>query len=399
VFAVPVRMNGEQLSEGAHKSLYCKHLTGDGMTTERAHEKEQLREQPPSRMVEVAVERSRESPCQSKRGVVLFRENLRIGSGFNHRLVPTCDGSAACKATCRQTAIHAEQHALIRAGLHAQGCDALHVKTVNGTLVPSGPPSCVECSKLLLVAGVLGVWLFHEDGWRRYEIVEFHRLSLAAAEQRATRAENALAVLRVNHRNTGEGLSDEIHKRKRAEQRATTAEQKLKHGYFGDTYESLLASWREQDQALQDIYGACGTEENVGCPGDVARIAIEALTSSEGLRHQLEQPIPHSVEVIASYVIGGWREKANTVAAIGSAVIRGMAASPIAEVVVTLEGVGSKLVEAEEALKASEGLRERLRHYVRHTPQCRLCISRDPLLPCNCGLADLLAAIPTGEER
>ena len=94
-----------------------------------------------------------------------------------------------------------------------------------------------------------------------------------------------------------------------------------------------------------------------------------ALTSSEGLRHQLEQPIPHSVEVIASYVIGGWREKANTAAAIGSAVVRGMAASPIAEVVVTLEGVGSKLVEAEEALKASGGLRERLQIDLNQLPR------------------------------
>jgi hypothetical protein len=67
----------------------------------------------------------------------------------------------------------------LRAGLHAQGCDMLHVKTVDGELVPSGGPSCVQCSKLALAAGIAGVWLFHEDGWRRYGAVEFHELSLA----------------------------------------------------------------------------------------------------------------------------------------------------------------------------------------------------------------------------
>jgi hypothetical protein len=47
-------------------------------------------------------------------------------------------------------------------------------------LVPSGGPSCAQCSKLALAAGIVGVWLYHENGWRRYGAGEFHRLSLLA---------------------------------------------------------------------------------------------------------------------------------------------------------------------------------------------------------------------------
>lgn len=140
-----------------------------------------LREMPPQRFIDTAVELSTFSPCRSKRGAVIFRENHRIGSGYNFK--PRgfdCDGSAACKATCRHEAVHAEQMALMKAGLHAQGCDLLHVKTVDGQLVPSGGPSCVQCSKLALAAGIAGVWLFHAEGWKRYPIGEFHQLSLAA---------------------------------------------------------------------------------------------------------------------------------------------------------------------------------------------------------------------------
>jgi hypothetical protein len=57
----------------------------------------------------------------------------------------------------------------------------LHVKTVNGELVPSGGPSCVQCSKLALVCGIAGFWLYHEEGWRRYPMQEFHQLSIEAS--------------------------------------------------------------------------------------------------------------------------------------------------------------------------------------------------------------------------
>lgn len=143
-----------------------------------------MTEQPPVGVIEIAVQQSQCSPCQSKRGAVIYRERFDgvhiLGRGQNHKTDRSCDGSDRCKATCRVDALHAEQMALLNTSGHANCADLVHVKTVDGALVPSGEPSCVECSKLLMAAGIAGVWLYHADGWRRYEAAEFHRLSLIA---------------------------------------------------------------------------------------------------------------------------------------------------------------------------------------------------------------------------
>jgi deoxycytidylate deaminase len=139
---------------------------------------------PPPHVIDLAIEVSGWSPCRSKRGVVLFGMTGIVAHGYNYK--PRgfdCDGSEACKATCRVEAVHAEQQALLSAGYHANGCEMLHVKTVDGELVPSGGPSCVACSKLVLIAGVVGVWLYHDNGWRRYEAQDFHRQSLSSSER------------------------------------------------------------------------------------------------------------------------------------------------------------------------------------------------------------------------
>ncbi len=135
---------------------------------------------PPQHIVDLAVEVSGWSPCRSKRGVVIFSDGNVIISGYNYK--PRgfeCDGSETCKATCRSEAVHAEQQALLSAGSRSHASEMIHVKTVEGKIVASGGPSCVECSKLALAAGIAWVWLYHEDGWRRYSGHEFHRLSLA----------------------------------------------------------------------------------------------------------------------------------------------------------------------------------------------------------------------------
>jgi hypothetical protein len=49
---------------------------------------------------------------------------------------------------------------------------------VDGQPVASGDPSCSECSKLILEAGIGSVWLLRSVGWRAYGAVEFHELSL-----------------------------------------------------------------------------------------------------------------------------------------------------------------------------------------------------------------------------
>lgn len=138
-------------------------------------------------LVAIALEAASSSTCRSQRGAVAFTGNELEGRelvavGFNQKPGGACDGSEACKATCRREAVHAEQ-ALLSSGvdLAAGGAvEVLHVKRAGGRLAVSGGPDCVECSKLLMFAGVVAVWLYHVDGWRRYPIEEFHRLSIAA---------------------------------------------------------------------------------------------------------------------------------------------------------------------------------------------------------------------------
>ena len=142
--------------------------------------------QPPQHVIDFAVEVAGWSPCRSKRGVVIFRDDDFVSHGYNYK--PRgfdCDGSDACKATCRIEAIHAEQQALLFAGAKAVGADLVHVKAVGGGLVPSGGPSCVQCSKLVLALMLSGVWLYHETGWQRYEPAEFHQISLEAGRAEA----------------------------------------------------------------------------------------------------------------------------------------------------------------------------------------------------------------------
>jgi deoxycytidylate deaminase len=136
--------------------------------------------QPPNHIIRFAIEASYSSPCRSKRGVAIFDGDNLVSLGWNHKPKGfDCDRSAECKRTCGREAIHAEQMALV-GSRHLNGAQMIHVKTVDGVLVASGGPSCVECSKLILYARIAGMWLYHETGWRYYEAHEFHRLSLEA---------------------------------------------------------------------------------------------------------------------------------------------------------------------------------------------------------------------------
>lgn len=184
----------------------------------------QIREQPPQHIIDLAVEVSGYSPCRSKRGVVIYSGEDMLTHGYNYK--PRgfdCSQNDACKATCRREAVHAEQQALLLAGRKAEGADMLHVKTVNGALVPSGPPSCVECSKLARACGIAGVWLYHETGWRRYPIIEFHTLSLLAVDvvdtltQQVERLQQAVRAMDLD-------LASNIHLQTRYMERAEQAE-------------------------------------------------------------------------------------------------------------------------------------------------------------------------------
>lgn len=139
---------------------------------------------PSSVALQTAVQQSLRSPCQSKRGAVVYlpRTDQIFGRGYN-RMPPgfVCDGSDTCKATCRRDAVHAEQMALLMAGAqNCIGCDLVHIKTLDGWPVESGGPSCIECAKMILAAGIAGVWLFEAHGWRRYNTAEFYLLSVSS---------------------------------------------------------------------------------------------------------------------------------------------------------------------------------------------------------------------------
>ena len=202
---------------------------------------------PPDRIVELACATARQAVCQkSKRGVVVYETITRLmdpglkqdlvvplGAGFNGPPAPiACDGTDACRKDCPQIAVHAERRAIDSALLRRPAggflaSDLLHVKVdASGELVPTGSPSCAECSKQLLDVGIRGVWLFeptdcpsancpmcngeycaicitracdhavderHEGAqppqgeWRYYPSFEFHTLTLAHERNRLYR--------------------------------------------------------------------------------------------------------------------------------------------------------------------------------------------------------------------
>ena len=140
-----------------------------------------------------AIEHAIKSPCEkSKRGVAIFlrESSFSFGAGiyatgYNSPPEPmACDGSEECRSSCGKLCVHAEASALInlrgdRSG-HSRlvGLEMIHVKVVDGVAVPSGPPSCWQCSRLILSAGIMEMWLLHEDGLKSYTSQEFHAITL-----------------------------------------------------------------------------------------------------------------------------------------------------------------------------------------------------------------------------
>lgn len=123
-----------------------------------------------------AIEAAALSPCQSKRGVVIWDDYGIVSTGFNNQPKPfICDGSDKCKKSCSRTAVHAEQAALLNGDRQRiRGAQMLHIKVLDGFPMHGGGPSCLACSKLILMAGIRYMWLLHDAGWKRYETAEFN---------------------------------------------------------------------------------------------------------------------------------------------------------------------------------------------------------------------------------
>lgn len=157
-----------------------------------AHEDRSVSEAPPSYAIEAARTAAMQSPCaKSKRGAVLFSrtyENARVrnnvaepntlyqavgqafisGIGFNGQPEGfTCTGTDACRRDCAKLCMHAEQRALIDVHTSIDASELgdlelVHVKVVDGAVVPGGSPSCWQCSRLVVESGIRGVWLFEK---------------------------------------------------------------------------------------------------------------------------------------------------------------------------------------------------------------------------------------------
>lgn len=123
------------------------------------------------------------SPCKSKRGVIIWnRTHGLISFGWNAPPLPfVCDGTDACKSSCSKTAVHAEQAAIINfldSNMNISECEMLHVKVIDGKAVVSEKPSCWQCSKLILSAGIKYMWLYTINGLIRYTPEEFHKQTI-----------------------------------------------------------------------------------------------------------------------------------------------------------------------------------------------------------------------------
>jgi deoxycytidylate deaminase len=134
---------------------------------------------PPQECIDAAIGASLKADCRSHRGIVVWNADGIVSVGWNGPpKTRACTKDAVCKATCSRFAIHAEFRAVWQAGAAANGAEMLHVKTVDGQLVVSGGPSCPQCSKMLVEVGVAGMWLYRENGWQRYDVAEFDRLTI-----------------------------------------------------------------------------------------------------------------------------------------------------------------------------------------------------------------------------
>lgn len=164
---------------------------------------------PPDRVIRVATETASISPCsKSKRGAVIFFDDSGIvdivGAAFNSPPDGiACLGTAACRDACSKRCVHAEARAVRNAMRPAPSniakatrviilpvvevpfsvMELVHIKVEGGRAVAGGPPSCWQCSREILDAGIGFVWLWEIDqlgeqgdttNWHRYTAAEFH---------------------------------------------------------------------------------------------------------------------------------------------------------------------------------------------------------------------------------
>ena len=132
----------------------------------------------------VASEEAKKSPCaRDKRGVVIVKESLEIGLGFNAPPVGYICEPKYCQPTCKDYSVHAEMNAIADAvkrgnGLNLMGARMYHARVENGVLQDSRRPKCYQCSKHGVAFGLREFVLKHKEGYTLYSIQEFNQVSL-----------------------------------------------------------------------------------------------------------------------------------------------------------------------------------------------------------------------------
>ena len=132
----------------------------------------------------IAAEVAKESTCRkSKRGVIIVKDGNIIGRGNNNTTIEElCEPPCALERPERNKdlcpAFHAEEDAIRDAGKYdLKGSRMYHIKVKNGTMEPSGKPSCTRCSTFVLRSGISEFVLLHEKGPAIYDTKEFNILS------------------------------------------------------------------------------------------------------------------------------------------------------------------------------------------------------------------------------
>lgn len=132
------------------------------------------------------------STCiKSQRGVIIFnrREGI-LSRGYNGPPNGFLCNEAFCVNMCSQRAVHAEQMALLRYNPQATlpesknpfevEADLLHVRMKNGRVEDlDASPTCLECSKLIVLSGIKRVWLYLGYGRLKvWDAADFHAETL-----------------------------------------------------------------------------------------------------------------------------------------------------------------------------------------------------------------------------
>lgn len=139
------------------------------------------------RWMDVALEEAKKSPCaRDKRGVVIVKDDLEIGKGFNAPPSGFICELRYCQPTCKDYAVHAEMMAIADAvrrgnGQNLIGAKMYHARVENGILQDSRMPRCYQCSKHLVTFCLAEFVLKHAEGYTLYPIDEFNELSLESS--------------------------------------------------------------------------------------------------------------------------------------------------------------------------------------------------------------------------